>query len=89
MNSLKNRFKLNSSIYFALVIVLLGTILIGSSSIFLIIRLDSTPAEYLPNLINANPSILEWIYELIVLGIIITIGGLILLFYLIFFKIKE
>ena len=82
-------FKSNRSIYFALVIILLGTVLTVSFSTFLIIKLNSTPAEYLPYLINAEPSILEWIYELIVLGPILTIGGLILLFYLIFFKIKE
>jgi hypothetical protein len=67
----------------------LGTVLIVSLSIFLIIKLNSTPAEYLPYLISAKPSILEWIYELIVLGTILTIGGLILLFSLIFCKIKE
>jgi len=91
MNSLKIHFKLNSlkQIYFALVIILLGTILIVSFSIFLIIKLNSTPAEYLPYLVSAEPSILNWIYKLIVLGAILTIGGLILLFYLIFFKIKE
>jgi len=89
MNSLKIRFKLHSLFYFALVIILLGTILIVSLSIFLIIKLNSTPAEYLPYLVSAKPSILEWIYELIVLGAILTVGGLFLLFYLIFFKIKE
>ena len=91
MNSLKIQFKLNSlkQIYFASVIILFGTILIVSFSIFLIIKLNSTPAEYLPYLIYAKPSILKWIYELIVLGAILTIGGLILLFYLIFFKIRE
>ena len=91
MNSLKIHLKLNSlkQVYFASVIILLGTILIVSFSIFLIIKLNSTPAEYLPYLVYAKPSILKWIYELIVLGAILTIGGLILLFYLIFFKIKE
>ncbi|MCJ7650879.1 MAG: hypothetical protein MUP85_19885, partial [Candidatus Lokiarchaeota archaeon] len=67
-NSLKIDFKLNSSIYLASVIILLGTVLIVSLSTFLIIKLNSTPAEYLPYLISAKPSILEWIYELIVLG---------------------
>jgi len=90
MNSLKTHFKLKSlkQIYFALVIILLGTILIVSLSLFLIIKLNSTPAEYLPYLVSAEPSILAWIYELIVLGAILTIGGLILLIYLIIFKIR-
>ncbi len=89
MNSLKIHFKLNSLIYFALVIILLGTILIVSLSLFLIIKLNSTPAEYLPYLVSAKPSILKWLYELIVLGAILTIGGLILLFYLIISEIRE
>ena len=89
MDSLKIDFKSKSSIYFALVIILLGTVLIVSLSTFLIKKLYSTPAEYLPYLISAKPSILEWIYELIVLGAFLTIGGLILLFSLIFCKIKE
>jgi len=89
MNSLKIHFKFNREIYFALVIILLGTILIVSLSIFLIVKLNSTPAEYLPYLISAKPSIFKWIYELIVLGAVFTIAGLILLFYLLFFKIKE
>ena len=89
MDSLKIDFKSKSSIYFALVIILLGTVLIVSLSTFLIIKLSSTPAEYLPYLISAKPSILEWIYELIVLGAFLTIGGLILLFSLIFYNIRE
>ena len=89
MDSIKMHLKLNNSIYFALVIILLGTVLIVSLSTFLINKLYSTPAEYLPYLISAKPSILEWIYELIVLGAFLTIGGLILLFSLIFCKIKE
>ena len=89
MDSLKKRFKLNSSIHFALVIILLGTILTVSCSTFLIIKLNSTPAEYLPYLLLANPSRLDWIYELIVLGSILIIGGSILLFTLIFFKIEK
>jgi len=89
MNSLKIHFKFNREIYFALVIILLGTILIVSLSIFLIIKLNSTPAEYLPYLVSAKPSIFKWIYKLIALGAFFTIAGLILLFYLLFFKIKE
>ena len=89
MNSLKKHFIFNRLIYFALIIILLGTILIVSLSLFLIIKLNSTPAEYLPYLVSAKPSILKWIYELIILGAILTIGGLILLFYLIFSEIRE
>jgi len=89
MDSLKIDLKSTSSIYFALVIILIGTVLIVSLSTFLIVKLNSTPAEYLTYLINANPSTLNWIYELIVLGTILTIGGLILLFSLIFNNIKE
>ncbi len=89
MNSIRNYIKLNNSIYFTLVLIVLGTFLIVSSATFLMNKINSTPVEYLPYIISAKPSMLEWFYELIVLGAFFTIVGLILLFSLIFCNIKE
>lgn len=85
--SIKKNFKSNNLIYSAFGINTLGIILISGASIFMIFKLKSTPSDILPYLIHTawnNP--FDWVYNIIVLGNIFAISGLILLFYTIFLK---
>lgn len=76
----------NRGILFTYSIILIGITLIIASSLFYMIKINSTPIDILPYIIHSKPSIFDWVYDFMILGIILTIFGFILLTYLIFFK---
>jgi hypothetical protein len=73
-------------IFFTYSITLIGLSLIIASSLFYIIKINSAPIDILPYIIHSRPSIFDWVYDLITLGIVLTIFGFISLTYIIFFK---
>ncbi len=86
MKSIKN-FIINSLIYFSFGIMTLGIILIEVASLFMIFKLKTTPPDSLLYQLTArltNP--FDWVFNTIVLGNILAIGGLILLIFMILFK---
>ena len=76
----------NRGILFTYSIILIGISLIIACSLFYMIKINSTPIDILPYIIHGRPSIFDWVYKLIALGIILTIFGFISLTYIIFFK---
>ena len=76
----------NRGILFTYSIILIGITLIIASSLFFIIKINSTPIDILGYVIHSRPSIFDWVYDFITLGIILTIFGFISLTYLVFFK---
>lgn len=71
-----------------LVLLIGGSLIIGSS-LFYIIKINSTPDEVLPYLLHANPSLFKMVYTYLILGIFLSFISLISLIYLIFFKKKN
>jgi len=86
MKSIKKGFKINSWIYFSFGIITLGIILIEVASLFMIFKLKTTPSDRLLPLLYVTHSPFDWVYDTIVLGNILAIGGLVLLIFMIFFK---
>ena len=76
----------NREILFTYSIILMGISLIIASSLFYMIKINSTPIDILPYIIHARPSIFDWVYNMIALGIVLTIVGFISLTYILFFK---
>ncbi len=76
----------NRGIYFTYSIILIGISLVIGCSLFYMIKINSTPIDILPYVIHSRPSIFDWVYDLMTLGIVLTIFGFISLTYIIIFK---